>query len=68
MVELEQAPSSHTRNVVVFQVESAIFVGGGPHALTPCNGTEELYSGFVAGAFWSQAGGGAKFLCLPDTP
>lgn len=31
-------------------------------------GTELLYSGVAAGAFFDQTGGGSNYLCLPDVP
>lgn len=38
---------------------------------TTCNdveGTELLYSGFAAGSFFNEAGGGSNHLCLTNTP
>lgn len=31
-------------------------------------GTELLYSGRLAGTFFTAKGGGADYLCLPDNP
>ena len=31
-------------------------------------GTEMVYSGIAAGAFFSQSGGGANYLCMPKNP
>ncbi|KAL4234278.1 hypothetical protein ACF0H5_005929 [Mactra antiquata] len=34
----------------------------------PSNGTEFVYSGYMAGGYYSDDGGGANNLCLPDHP
>ncbi|KAI0232754.1 hypothetical protein LSAT2_016965 [Lamellibrachia satsuma] len=34
----------------------------------PGNGTDLLYSGFAAGAFYTHSGGGSNYLCLPRDP
>ena len=31
-------------------------------------GTQLLYAGRAAGSFWSEKGGGANYLCLPEQP
>jgi hypothetical protein len=31
-------------------------------------GTELVYSGLAAGSWWSNSGGGANYLCLPEEP
>ena len=40
----------------------------GHNACPDVAGTEMLYSGRVAGAFYNQKGGGANHLCLPGDP
>ena len=32
------------------------------------SGTQLVYAGRAAGSWWSQSGGGADYLCLPDNP
>ena len=32
------------------------------------SGTQLLYAGRAAGSFWSERGGGANYLCLPEQP
>lgn len=50
-------------------------LGGGASYIrwgrTTCNdteGTELLYAGAAAGSMWSERGGGANYICLPDEP
>ena len=40
----------------------------GHNACPSVPGTQMLYTGRVAGAFFNQGGGGANYLCLPNNP
>ena len=40
----------------------------GHNACPRVYGTQMLYTGRVAGAFFNQKGGGANYLCLPNDP
>ena len=50
------------------RVAGATYVRWGRTTCPTGNGTELLYSGRAAGSLYTQRGGGANLLCLPNTP
>ena len=49
-------------------IGGAVYVHWGRTVCPSDQGTELVYSGRAGGSPWSQQGGGANHLCLPDDP
>jgi len=45
-----------------------VYTRWGKTTCSNTSGAELLYAGRAAGSFWSERGGGANYLCLPEQP
>ena len=50
------------------QSGGAIYTRWGKSSCPDVNDTELVYSGFTGGTYYSQSGGGANHLCMPEVP
>ena len=50
------------------QSGGALYTRWGKRSCPDVNDTELVYSGFTGGTFYSQKGGGANHLCMPEDP
>lgn len=63
--ELENIMSEKMNNSIA---GGANYIRWGRTTCPDTDGTELLYRGVAAGAFFAQLGGGSNYLCLPDEP